>query len=96
MTPTGTITDYLWPWLKKVFCQHRHTVYEGPKLMLDKRGHPYVLSKSYCADCGEGVPFPPCHDRDAGARLLMEYRAGKFTRKRNSTFGPERNGDCLI
>lgn len=62
-----------WTWVKHQFCEHRSTVYEGPVLKYFDNGEPYVESRSYCKDCGKGVPSPVDHNMEAW-RLLHKAR----------------------
>ncbi len=62
--------------VQKCFCRHHTRVYEPPRLILDDPEHPYVISRSYCADCGKDLPPPYTVDRfglTEGERLLMSY-----------------------
>lgn len=59
--------------LKALLCQHHSRVYEPPRVVREGEAR-YIVSRSYCADCGAGVPFPPRHDSDAAARMLYEHQ----------------------
>ena len=66
-------------WASLKFCKHDYRIYEPPTLHYHENGNPYVISRSYCGNCRQYVPFPAEHDRDAAAQMLLQAQLKKAT-----------------